>query len=133
MEESKLVDVGARLREERDRLQLRQGDLAEALGCSKTTQSNYEQGHRAPDALYLSRAARLGFDVGYVVTGEPSAGYGFRDAQGDLTSMTTEEAYLLRNYRATDDEGRAEVLGASAVEVDRAKRRAQKSPPPAKT
>lgn len=133
--EPSLVSIGSRIREERDRLELRQSDFAELVRVSTTTQGNYERGERAPDAVYFFLAAVQGVDVLYVITGNRApAGALDRWPEGThpFADMTTEEAYLLRNYRATDDEGRAEVLGTSAVQVDRAERRAQK-PPPVKT
>lgn len=63
------VGIGMRLREERQRLALRQGDLAAALGVAKTTQVNYEAGRRLPDAGYLAAARRQGLDVIYVLSG----------------------------------------------------------------
>jgi phage repressor protein C with HTH and peptisase S24 domain len=63
------VDLGNRLKEERQRLGLTQGDFGAKLGVSKTSQFNYEAGDRVPDADYLQRALSLGVDVLYVLTG----------------------------------------------------------------
>lgn len=46
--------------------------FGEAAGVGKNTQSNYERDKRAPDTDYLSKAASLGVDVQYVVTGTPT-------------------------------------------------------------
>ena len=64
------VTIGERLKEERQLIRLNQTDLAEQCGVSKNTQLAYEKGERSPDAVYLEKAAALGMDVLYVVTGE---------------------------------------------------------------
>lgn len=66
---SATVEIADRLRAERQRCNLRSAELAEAAGVSKTTQINYENGTRAPDANYLAAAAKVGLDVLFVVTG----------------------------------------------------------------
>lgn len=58
-----------RLKEERKRLGLSQADMAAAGGVGLNSQSNYENGHRSPDAVYLERIASLGVDIGYLVLG----------------------------------------------------------------
>jgi phage repressor protein C with HTH and peptisase S24 domain/DNA-binding XRE family transcriptional regulator len=65
-----IVDFCTRLREERDRLGLKQDELAERLGVSKASQSNYERGNRSPDAGYLVALVRLGADALYLLTGQ---------------------------------------------------------------
>ncbi|MBW7656235.1 helix-turn-helix domain-containing protein [Hydrogenophilus thermoluteolus] len=61
--------IGARLKEERERLGLSQTAFAESCGLKKLAQINYEKGERMPDAEYLARASRLGADVLYILTG----------------------------------------------------------------
>ncbi len=52
-----MVDFASRLRGLRVAAQLRQKDLADALGVAQTTIANYEQGARFPDEKNLSRIA----------------------------------------------------------------------------
>ncbi|WP_200227844.1 XRE family transcriptional regulator [Rubrivivax gelatinosus] len=59
-----------RLKAERQRLHMTQGELAAAGGVSKTSQVNYEGGSRAPDAIYLHEVAKAGVDTAFVITGE---------------------------------------------------------------
>ncbi|TXF11899.1 helix-turn-helix transcriptional regulator [Pelomicrobium methylotrophicum] len=61
--------IGARLKEERERLGLSQTAFAEGCGLKKLAQINYEKGERMPDAEYLLRASQLGADVLYILTG----------------------------------------------------------------
>lgn len=62
--------IGQRLKAERQRLHMTQGELAERGGVSKTSQVNYEGGSRAPDAIYLAAVAQAGVDVSFVITGQ---------------------------------------------------------------
>ena len=63
---------GDRLRAERRRLKLTQTAYAKAVGISQATQVGYESGAHLPNIDYLSRSARLGVDIVFVVLGSPS-------------------------------------------------------------
>ena len=76
------------LTEERNRLNLKAKDVAEFVGVAIPTQSNYEQGKRSPDAVYLKKLVDYGFDINYVLTGR-------RDQQ----ILTTREKMLLELFR----------------------------------
>jgi len=108
-----MPDFSERLKAERSRLQLSQAAMAEAGGVSLNSQSNYENGHRSPDAAYLSRVAAIGVDVAYLLTGvralAPSAPDATGAAAGDSVTrvVTREQAALLDNYEAADERGRA--------------------------
>ena len=65
----KLLAVGERLRAERDRLGLKQGQFAELGGSGRASQSNYERGESPFSIEYLVRLSEHGVDIGYVVTG----------------------------------------------------------------
>lgn len=60
---------GERLRSERHRLGMAQGEFGAACGVSKTSQFNYESGERSPDGEYFYKASLLGVDTQYVITG----------------------------------------------------------------
>ena len=62
-------EVGERLKSERARLGMSQGDFGALVGVSKTSQFNYEAGGRSPDAAYLQKAAEIGVDVAFILTG----------------------------------------------------------------
>lgn len=63
--------LGERLQKERKRLKLNQTDFAAACDQSKASQIRYEDGERSPDGNYLAKAAELGVDIAYVITGQP--------------------------------------------------------------
>ena len=96
-----LLNIGERLREERARLGLNQGDFAAVAKVSKTTQFNYEKGERSPDAAYLEAVAAAGVDVLYVLTG--------RRAGLSETGLAEDESTLLNQYRAMSESDRATV------------------------
>lgn len=61
--------IGARLKEERERLGMSQPQFAGLGEASKRAQINYEQGVSSPDASYLAAIEKVGVDVLYIVTG----------------------------------------------------------------
>lgn len=68
------MNLGARLKAERERLQLNQTDFAAIVGASKHAQINWEKGAASPNAAALEVWAGRGLDVLYVVTGQRSNG-----------------------------------------------------------
>lgn len=83
------MTIGARLREERERLHLSQTALAEAAGTTKKTQIDHEKDNTPPKASYLASVATLGIDVAYVITG----------IRLESAATTPMEMALLDNYR----------------------------------
>lgn len=63
------VDIGTRLKNERERLGMSQSDFAALAEIGRKSQFNYETGERSPDAQYLAAIANAGADIGYIVTG----------------------------------------------------------------
>ncbi|WP_244640672.1 helix-turn-helix domain-containing protein [Pseudomonas fluorescens] len=64
------MTIGARLREERIRLNQSQRELGEIGGVQANAQRHYEDASRFPKANYLAAIAASGVDVLYVLTGE---------------------------------------------------------------
>lgn len=64
-----LSSFSDRLRAERERLGFSQTAFGEACGVTKGSQINYETEKRFPDGEYLMKAADLGADVLFIVTG----------------------------------------------------------------
>lgn len=64
---NEMSTISERLREERKRLGLSQGEFADLLGIHRNTQARYERGEREPDTAYLDAIRKAGVDVGYVV------------------------------------------------------------------
>ena len=59
-----------RLKEERKRLKMTQPIFAERCGVTKKSQVAYEGEDLPLFADYLEKAAKLGADVGYIVSGQ---------------------------------------------------------------
>lgn len=68
------LEIGSRLREERERLGLSQAQLAKIAGTATRTQVAWEQGEQTPNAVYLAVVSQHGMDVQYVVTGQRALG-----------------------------------------------------------
>ena len=100
-----------RLREERKKLGLNQADFAALGRVTVDSQGNYERGLRKPDSAYLEAIALEGVDVGYLLTGvRTSVGMVKTTGKSEVAGvrqLTQEEAALLDNYNAADEQGRA--------------------------
>lgn len=64
---TRMSNISKRLREERKRLGLSQGEFADLIGIHRNTQARYERGEREPDTAYLDSIRKTGVDVGYVI------------------------------------------------------------------
>lgn len=84
--------IGARLRQERERLGLSQKMFGEIGGVEANAQGKYEGGARAPKADYLSRVAGRGVDVLYVLMGNRTP--------LQLENLNPLEEKLLEHFRA---------------------------------
>ncbi|OLF81245.1 hypothetical protein AWH62_00800 [Maricaulis sp. W15] len=86
--------MGARLKEERLRLEKTQRQLADIGGQAVNSQSLYERGERAPTGAYLAEIAAAGADVLYIVTGKHAdSGAGISPGQA-LETITSAESEL---------------------------------------
>jgi len=83
-------EIAERLEEERKRLELNKGKMAEIGGVADSTYTKYASGVREPGASYLSKASEYGLDVLYVVTGIRSV--------GDARHLTKQQEALLDNW-----------------------------------
>ncbi|MEN8512126.1 helix-turn-helix transcriptional regulator [Burkholderia sp. RS02] len=105
------MTIGARLREERERLGLNQTKFGELGGVSKKAQIDYEKNVFSPNARYLEAVANGGADVLYILTGMriPTA-----------TGLSRDEEALLDNYRHSAPEDKAAIrkIGSSFAQHD---------------
>ncbi len=62
------MTIGARLKEERERLGFNQTAFAELAGTTKKSQIDYEKDLTPPKASYLADIAKVGADILYIVT-----------------------------------------------------------------
>lgn len=91
--------IGARLRQERERMGLNQTAFAALAGQSLKSQTRYERGERAPDSAYFSALKDHGVDVAFILTGERSAPPVDRSLLGRRASDYTQVRY----WRLSDD------------------------------
>lgn len=68
-----MEEFSERLRDERKRLRMSQGDLAAAGGVAPQTVIAYEKGTRKPDVEFLSGAMAAGVDIMFLLSGKPAA------------------------------------------------------------
>lgn len=91
--------LGARLKEERERVGLTQDSLGGIAGVSRRAVVEWEKGGTTPSGEALALISMKGIDVLYVLTGQ-------RTPQA-AASLSLEESALLDNYQHADEEGRA--------------------------
>ncbi|MGZ9712545.1 helix-turn-helix domain-containing protein [Glaciimonas sp. GNP009] len=94
------ANCGERLREERDRLEFTQQEMADRMGVRREMSSKYERGQAVPGGDALSAFAAVGGDVQYVLTGLRSS-----------NALAPDEAELLAGYRGLDIRAKANMLG----------------------
>lgn len=78
---------GGRLREERRRLNLSQGEFAALAGQAKESQVNYEAERRSPNARTLMAWAAHGVDVLFLIAGRREPSQERAMLLGDLTAL----------------------------------------------
>lgn len=100
-----VTSIGARLREERNRLALSQEAFGAIPGVTKQAQIKYEKDERHPDTLYLAAIAVAGADVLYILTGQRAAG----------TASDPAEQVLLDSYRRCKPAAKANLIQTAAL------------------
>lgn len=88
----RIIEIGERLKLERERLDLSQTQFGAVGGVTKQAQIRYEKGERKPDVLYLIEISKLGIDIDYILFGT--------NGQGETLNMN--EKKLLDGYRKLD-------------------------------
>ena len=97
------TEIGDRIREERERLGYSQPVFAALAEASKSSQISWEKETAYPNAKALATWAKVGVDVGYVLTGVRSS---------SESVMRPDEVELLEMFRAAPLAVKAAALGA---------------------
>lgn len=87
------MQLGERLKTEREKLKLTQDEMAERCLTSKRSYCAYEAGETQPKSEFLKCLSDAGVDILYVLTGQRSIGV-----------LEPDEAALVENYRAAPPE-----------------------------
>lgn len=93
------MTIGARLKEERERLGFSQPNFSGLAGTTKKSQIDYEKDITQPKASYLEVIAKVGADIEYIVTGKRSVGM-----------LPTEEQLILEKYRQANQTLKNQIL-----------------------
>ena len=100
-----VTTIGARIREERNRMALSQEAFGAIPGVTKQAQIKYEKDERHPDTLYLAAIAAAGADVLYILTGQRTEG----------TASDPAEQVLLDSYRRCKPDAKANLIQMAAL------------------
>jgi transcriptional regulator with XRE-family HTH domain len=105
--------LAARLVQERNRLELTVGQLAEKSGVDRLALLKFEEGEFAPDAKALQQLHAVGVDVGYVLL-SLRAGAAGGDA-GTAASVSSDTQELLQHYEKAPQEAQAALRTLAAL------------------
>lgn len=97
------MQIGIRLRKERELLGLTQSELAKACGVAFRTYCDYEAGKTEPKGSFFSNLHELGADILFILTGKRIPNI------GDISS---DEAEIIKYYRAAPIAVKAAAYGA---------------------
>ena len=123
------MDIGTRLREERERLGMTQEGFGQAGGVLKRALIRYEKGERMPDATFLAAIAAAGADVLYILTGQRSgvAAAAPVVAEPPATQLSRRALAVAQNYEATSEEGKKIIEAAAFAAAKPAAKRGAKA------
>lgn len=91
------AEIGARLREERERLGYTEKQIAQLLSAPLENYARFESGQEDPGLFRVARLQSCGFDLLYVMTGERRL-------------AIAEESELLVRFRELSQRGRATIF-----------------------
>ena len=123
------MDIGTRLREERERLGMTQEGFGQAGGVLKRALIRYEKGERMPDATFLAAIAAAGADVLYILTGQRSgvAAAAPVAAEPPAAQLSRRALAVAQNYEATSEEGKKIIEAAAFAAAKPAAKRGAKA------
>ena len=122
------MDIGTRLREERERLGMTQEGFGQAGGVLKRALIRYEKGERMPDAAFLAAIAAAGADVLYILTGQRSGVAAAAPVAAEPAAQLSRRALAVaQNYEATSEEGKKIIEAAAFAAAKPAAKRGAKA------
>ncbi len=122
------MDIGTRLREERERLGMTQEGFGQAGGVLKRALIRYEKGERMPDATFLAAIAAAGADVLYILTGQRSGVAAAAPVAAEPAAQLSRRALAVaQNYEATSEEGKKIIEAAAFAAAKPAAKRGAKA------
>lgn len=123
-----VTTIGARIREERNRMALSQEAFGAIPGVTKQAQIKYEKDERHPDTLYLAAIAAAGADVLYILTGQRSGAAAAAPVAAEPAAQLSRRALAVaQNYEATSEEGKKIIEAAAFAAAKPAAKRGAKA------
>ena len=122
-----VTTIGARIREERNRMALSQEAFGAIPGVTKQAQIKYEKDERHPDTLYLAAIAAAGADVLYILTGQRSGAAAAAPVAAQAPALSRRALAVAQNYEATSEEGKKIIEAAAFAAAKPAAKRGGKA------
>ena len=121
-------NIGARLRDERERLGKNQDAFAALAGVGKRALIHYEKSERSPDANFLAAIAAAGADVLYILMGQRSGAAAAAPVAAEPAAQLSRRALAVaQNYEATSEEGKKIIEAAAFAAAKPAAKRGAKA------
>lgn len=117
------MDIGSRIKEERERLRLSQAEFGELAGVKQQAQLNYEKNTRSPDANYLHNLSTHGVDIQYIITGNRTAEGGSPIFDNAGHPIDLEEFCFIPRYNVSASAGFGAAIPEESYEFSMAYRR----------
>ena len=105
--------LAARLVQERKRLDLTLGQLADKAGVDRLALLKFEEGEFSPDAKALQQLHAVGVDVGYVLLSLRAGAAG--GEAGTAASVSSDTQQLLQHYQKAPEEAQAALRTLAAM------------------
>lgn len=121
-------DIGKRLNERMDELNLKQVDICKLSGISKNAVSNYVNGNRVPDTMSVYKLSKvLETSMEWILTGEGVKSNRQAQCTSQPSPLTKEELDMITKYKKLDCEDREDIKGLIELKYDRLVKRGMSS------
>lgn len=113
-------DVGKRLNERMDELNLKQVDICKLSGISKNAVSNYVNGNRVPDTMSIYKLSKvLETSMEWILTGEGVKSTKQARCTSQMPPLAKEESDMIAKYKQLDQEDQEDIKGLIDMKYDR--------------
>lgn len=113
-------NIGVRISEKMDELDLKQVDICRITGISKNAISNYVNGNRVPDTMAVYKLSKaLKVSIEWILTGEEAISPEKDISKSELISMTSDEVDMITKFRELDYEDQQDAMDIIDMKYNR--------------
>ena len=113
-------NIGQRISDRMNELNLKQIDICRITGISKNAMSNYVNGNRVPDTMAVYKLSKvLKVSIEWILTGEEIAPFEVSDSKCELSPMTDDEVDMIIKFRKLDYEDQQDAMDIIDMKYNR--------------